>query len=146
MKKVLVCAVVVLGGLAQLVWAGGQQVTAQPADDGRSVVVRTFRCGTPQSFTVHGAAEGVVAGARKSIPLAISRTGEEGVFRVARQWPEEGKWVLVFNVEGDRPVSTLVELGPGATIRIASQKTTYERPSPAAIRAALATTAPAGSR
>ncbi len=146
MNKMLVCAVVVLGSLAQSAWAGGQQVTAQPAADGKSVVVRTFRCGTPSSFTVHGAAEGIVAGARKSIPLSIARASEEGVFTVARQWPTEGKWVLVFSVEGEHSVSTLVELEPGATIRIARQKTTYEKPTPADVHAVLASAAPAGSR
>jgi len=146
MKKMLVCAVVVLGSLAQSAWAGGQQVTAQAAADGQSVVVRTFRCGTPSSFTVLGTAEGVVNGERKTIPLAIGRAGEEGVFTVARQWPAEGKWALVFSVEGSHSVSTLVELEPGPTLRIARQKTTYEKPTPAEVRAALASAAPAGSR
>lgn len=143
MKKMLVCVVVVLGSLAQSAWAGGQQVTAQPAGDGKSVVVRTFRCGTPSSFTVVGTAEGVVDGARKTIPLTIARASEEGVFTVARQWPAEGKWALVFSVEGSHAVSTIAELEPGATIRIARQKATYEKPTPAEVHAVLATATPA---
>lgn len=146
MKKMLVSAVVVLGGLGSSAWAGGQQVTARPAADGKSVVVRTFRCGTPSSFTVHGTAEGMVAGSRKTIPLTVDRTGEEGVFTVARQWPAEGRWVLVFSVEGEHRVSALVGLEPGPTIRIASQKTTYEKPTPAEVHAVLASASPAGSR
>lgn len=144
MKKMLVCAAVVL--LAQSAWAGGQQVRAEAAADGRSVVVRTYRCGTPSSFTVVGTAEGVVGGARKTIPLAIARAGEEGVFTVARQWPAEGKWALVFTVEGSHAVSTLVELEPGAAIRVARQKTTYEKPTPSDVHAVLASAVPAGSR
>lgn len=144
MKKMLVCAAAVL--VAQSAWAGGQQVRAEAAADGRSVVVRTYRCGTPSSFRVVGTAEGVVAGARKTIPLAIARAGEEGVFTVARQWPAEGKWALVFSVEGSHAVSTLVELEPGTRIRVASQKTTYEKPTPADVHAVLASAAPAGSR
>jgi hypothetical protein len=142
-KKMLVCAVVVLGSLAQSAWAGGQQVTAQAAADGRSVVVRTFRCGTPSSFTLVGTAEGVVDGARKTIPLTIARAGEEGVFTVARQWPAEGRWALVFSVEGSHSVSTLVELEPGAAVRIARQKATYEKPTPAEVHAVLASAVPA---
>ncbi len=142
----LVCAVVVLGGHAEAAWAGGQQLSAQAGADGESGVVRTFRCGTPSSFTVHGAAEGMVAGERQSIPLTLSRTGEEGVFTVARRWPVRGKWALVFSVEGERPVSTLVELESGAAVRIARQKTTYEKPTPADVRAVLASASPAGSR
>ena len=145
-KTMLVCAAVVLGGFAQSAWAGGQQVTAQPSADGKSVVVRTFRCGTPSSFTVHGTAEGVVAGQRKTIPLTIGRAAEEGVFTVSRQWPAEGKWALVFSVEGSHAVSTIAELEPGTTIRIARQKATFEKPTPADVHAVLASAAPAGSR
>jgi Tol biopolymer transport system component len=146
MKKRLVWSVVVLGGLAQSAWAGGQQVTAQPSADGKSVVVRTYRCGTPSSFTVVGTAEGVVDGARKTIPLAIARAGEEGVFTVARQWPADGKWVLVFSVEGGHAVSALVELEPGAAIRVARQTMTHGKPTPAAVHIALASAASSGSR
>lgn len=146
MKKMLVCAVVVLGGLAPSAWAGGQQVTAQAAADGKSVVVRTYRCGTPSSFTVLGTAEGVVDGQRKTIPLTIARASEEGVFTVARQWPAEGKWALVFSVDGAHAVSALVELEPGPTVRIARQKASYEKPTPADVHAFLASAAPAGSR
>jgi hypothetical protein len=146
MKRTLVCGAVVLAGLASPAWAGGQQITAQSGKDGNSVVVRTFRCGTPSSFTVHGTAEGIVAGARKTIPLTVERTGEEGVFTVPRQWPVEGKWALVFSVDGERPVSTLADLEPGAAVRIAGQKTSYEKPTSAAVGAVLASAAPAGSR
>jgi hypothetical protein len=146
MKKMLVCAVVVLGGLAPSAWAGGQQVTAQAAADGKSVVVRTYRCGTPSSFAVLGTAEGIVDGQRKTIPLTIGRASEEGVFNVARQWPAEGKWALVFSVDGAHAVSALVELEPGPTVRIARQKASYEKPTPADVHAVLASAAPSGSR
>lgn len=145
-KKMLVCAAVVLGGLAPSAWAGGQQVTAQAAADGQSVVVRTFRCGAPSSFTVRGTAEGVVDGKRNTIPLTIGRAIEEGVFTVARQWPAEGKWALVFSVEGSHAVSTLVELEPGAAIGIARQKATYQKPTPAEVHAVLASAAPTLAR
>ncbi len=144
MKKNLVCAVVALVGLAHPAWAGGQQITAQAGADGRSIVVRTYRCGTPASFTVHGTAEGVVNGQRRTLPLEIGSGPEPGVFGVARQWPPEGKWVLVFSVEGERSVSTVVELQPGATVRIAAQRPSYEKPSAESIRALLASAAPAG--
>jgi hypothetical protein len=138
MKKTLVSAVVVLAGLAHSAWAGGQQVTVQAGADGRSVVVRTYRCGTPASFKLHGAAEGVVNGARRTVPLSIRAAVEPGVFDVARQWPVEGRWVLVFDVDGERPVSALVELEPGAGVRIAAQRSTYEKPTAESIRVALA--------
>ena len=136
MQKTLVVAVAVLG-LASLAQAGGQQVVARVSDDGQSVVVRTYRCGTPSSLALRGTAEGVVSGERRSVELEITAASEPGVFRVARQWPAEGRWVLVLNVTGERGVSTLVTLEPGASLRIAEQKQSFERPQPDRIAAAL---------
>jgi hypothetical protein len=87
-----------------------------------------------------------VAGQRRTIPLEITRAAEPAVFEVARQWPAEGKWALVLTVSGGHGVSTLVTLEPGAVVRIASQKQTYERASAAAVEAALASASPVASR
>ena len=139
---VLVCAV-----LAHTAWAGGHQVVAEAARDGRSLVVRTYNCGTPASLSLEGAAEGLVGGQRRTIPLEITRAAEPGVFNVARQWPVEGQWALVFTVAGGHPVSTLVTLEPGAAVRIAAQKQANEKPSADTIVAALASaSSPAAAR
>jgi len=58
MRKNPVAVVLVLAGLAHTAWAGGQQVGAEAGPDGRSVVVRTHRCGTPASLSPVGTAEG----------------------------------------------------------------------------------------
>ena len=136
MQKILVAAVAVLG-LASVAQAGGQQVVAQVSPDGQSVLVKTYRCGTPSSLALRGTAEGLVSGERRSVELEIAAASEPGVFRVARQWPVEGRWVLVLNVTGERGVSTLVTLEPGATLRIADQKQSFEKPQPERIAAAL---------
>ena len=138
MKKTRVAiAVLVSAGLAAAVWAGGHQVVAEAAKDGRSLVVRTYNCGTPASLSLEGTAEGLVDGQRRTIPLEVARAAEAGVFNVARQWPAEGQWALVFTVAGGHPVSTLVKLEPGDTVRIASQKQGYLKPSAERIVAAL---------
>src|SRR6185295_16015283 len=136
MQKTLIAAVAVLG-LASLAQAGGQQVVALVSDDGQSVVVRTYRCGTPSSLALRGTAEGLVVGERRSVELSVTPGTEPGVFHVARQWPAEGRWVLVLNVIGQNGVSTLVTLEPGAPLRIADQKQSFERPQPERIAAAL---------
>ena len=136
MKKTL-AAVLVATGLAAAVWAGGHQVVAEAAKDGRSLVVRTYNCGTPASLSLEGTAEGLVGGQRRTIPLEVARAAEGGVFNVARQWPAEGQWALVFTVAGGHPVSTLVKLEPGDAVRIASQKQGYLKPSAERIVAAL---------
>jgi len=137
-KTPVAVAVLVCVGLAQAAWAGGQQVVAEAARDGRSLVVRTYQCGTPSSLSLEGAAEGLVGGQRRTITLEITRAAEPGVFNVTRQWPAEGQWALVFTVAGGHAVSTLVTLEPGASIRIAAQKQAYEKPSAERIVAALA--------
>ena len=144
MKKTLVAALVLtVAGLASLAQAGGQQVVAQVSPDGQSLLVRTYRCGTPSSLSLRGTAEGLVEGQRRTLDLEITPGTEAGVFRVARQWPAEGRWVLVLNVAGERGVSTLVTLEAGATLRIAEQKQSYEKPQPERIAAALGVTASA---
>ena len=47
------------------------------------------------------------------------------------------------NVTGERGVSTLVTLEPGASLRIADQKQSFDKPQPERIAAALGTPAPA---
>lgn len=129
MRKQLrvVLGVVAALALAGTALAGGQQIAVEAAPDGGSLLVRTYRCGTPSEFVVTGVAEGVVGGQRQRIPLALARTSEPGVFSVARQWPSEGRWALTFTAEGKVFVNALVELQPGAALRIASQESTITR-------------------
>lgn len=136
-KTAVAAVALVLNGLALPAAAGGQQVAAEVAPDGQSLVVRTYRCGSPATLSLAGSAEGLVAGQRRTIPLEIHFAKKPGVFTVARQWPAEGTWVLTFSVSGGRAASALVELAPGPSLHIASQESTYERPSPKRVEAAL---------
>ena len=146
-KTIAATAVFVLAGLATSASAGGQQVVAEATPDGQAIVVRTYRCGTPASLSLHAVAEGIAGAERRTIALEVVRGEEPGVFKVSRQWPAEGRWALVFTVAGGHAVSTLVTLEPGPGIRIASQKSTYERPSAERVAAALGVVgAPAAER
>ncbi len=146
MKKTLVAAVVlIVAGLAHQAWAGGQQVVAAVGADGKSIVVRTYRCGTPSSLSLRGTAEGMVGAERRTLELEITGGAEAGVFNVARQWPAEGRWSLVFSVKGGHSVSTLVALEAGAALRIAEQKLSFEKPSLERIAASLTGAAPAAT-
>ena len=99
MKKMLAAAAALsVAGLATLAWAGGQQVVAEVGADGQSILVRTYRCGTPASLSLRGSAEGLVGGVRRTIALEVEPGPRPGVFSVARQWPAEGRWALVFSV------------------------------------------------
>lgn len=117
--------------------AGGQQVAVEVAPDGGSLLVRTYHCGTPAAISVAGKAEGVVNGQPRSLELKVARTKEASVFAVARQWPADGAWVLTFTTEGGPFVNALVELQPGAALRITSQASTRDKLTPRQVDAAL---------
>jgi hypothetical protein len=117
--------------------AGGQQIAVEVAPDGRALLVRTYRCGTPSEIEVAGVADGVVDGRHRSIPLEVSRTPQPGVFSVARQWPEQGAWVLTFTTVRGAFVNALVELRPGPRLQIAAQESTRDRIRAADVSAAL---------
>jgi hypothetical protein len=124
--------------VSTLAWAGGQHITADIAADGRSVVVHAWHCGGPTA-ALTATAEGLQDGQRRSVPLAVKRTGD-GVFSIDRQWPEGGSWALVLTVAGDRQASALVDLAAGSALKIHSQASTYDPPTPAAVDAALRST------
>jgi hypothetical protein len=64
------------------------------AADSAFVLVHASPGCTRGALTVTGTAEGLVNGQRRSVPLEIAATQSAGVYRVRRQWPSEGVWVL----------------------------------------------------
>lgn len=117
--------------------AGGQQIAVDVAPDGGSLLVRTYHCGGPAEIRLNGSALGIVNGQPKSVELKLVRTSEPGVFTVSRQWPAEGAWVLTFTNEAGAFVNALVELQPGAALKIASQESSRTKLTRPRIDAAL---------
>ena len=74
------------------------------------LLVHAFSCHAPTDATVRASAEGVVNGKRRTIPLEMKSTGSTGVYSVARQWPAEGSWVLVFSIDRGGQTTALVKL------------------------------------
>ena len=107
------------------------------------LLVRGLACDAPASIVMTGTAEGVVDGARQSVPLALSKLATPGVFAVRRQWPD-GRWVL--NVAASCPgrkaeAGVLVPLD-GASKFIRSRIQHFERRATGAdVEAALKATA-----
>ena len=93
----LVLASVAGGLLAAPALACPPQLTversAEPSDSAFVLVHAARGCGRG-TLTVSGTAEGLVGGARRSVPLEVAATGTEGVYRVRKEWPSEGVWVL----------------------------------------------------
>ena len=114
---------------------------ANPYDSGSRdayLLVHAFHHGTPMSFPVSGTAEGIVAGARRTVSLEFKNTSRPGVYALHKQWASEGVWTLVIGVtqgEGEfNTVKAVVELGPNGQVLSASVPTkmqnNYRVPAP----------------
>ena len=107
-----------VAAITSLVLAGGPPSFSFQAPSGRSgtspsgsvLLVHAFSCHAPTDATVRASAEGVVDGKRRTIPLEMKSTGSTGVYSVARQWPAEGSWVLVFSIDRGGQTTALVKL------------------------------------
>ena len=78
---------------------------------GAFLVVHTYHHGDVVASGVTGSAEGIVSGARRTIPLAFDTTTRRGVYALRKQWPNEGTWMLVINTGGRaQGVTALVDI------------------------------------
>jgi hypothetical protein len=93
MKKGLIFSFVLL--IAAVVFAGGFQISVEAGKNKEAaLIVKTFGCHTPSDAELTGVAEGIVNGNRKSVKLNFKHD-KKGVFSVAKQWGDEGVWVVV---------------------------------------------------
>lgn len=86
---------------------------------GAYLLVHAFHHGTAVALPVRGTAEGLVDGKRRTISLDFSATSRPGVYALARQWPDDGRWMLVITVtQGgeDDGATALVRLAPTGEI------------------------------
>ena len=58
------------------------------------LVHAAVREGRTSAADLSGSAEGLVRGARRSVPLRFDATSRPDVYAVRRQWPTEGTWLL----------------------------------------------------
>lgn len=116
---------------------------ANPYDSGSRgayLLVHAFHHGTPVNFPVSGTAEGLVAGARRTISLEFKNTSRPGVYALNKQWPSEGVWTLVLGVtqgEGEfNTVKAVVELaadGRVANVNVPTRQNAEGYTIPAAV-------------
>src|SRR5687768_12861912 len=96
------------------------------ASRGAFLVVNTFHHGNASAAGVTGTAEGLVDGARRSVPLSFDATSRPGSYALRKQWPTDGVWMLVINTGGRKEGATaLVEIGAGgevATVRVPTRQ------------------------
>ena len=106
-----------------------------------------FREGQAQLSDVSGTAEGLVNGARRSIPLRFDSTGRPGVFAVRRQWPSDGSWLLRIALQHTTAIVTLDRAGNVASVRVPTEMASGSQiPRPVAAREIDSTLAEAARR
>jgi len=92
---------------------------AQPAKTS-VLVVRPAGCAEPAHAQITATAEGIVNGARRSVPLKLSPLPTSGVHAIHREWPSLGVWIV--NLVGQCADKTA-----GAIVSMAGANATYHR-------------------
>lgn len=148
MRLVRPLATAALFSLTAFVSAGPPWISveypANPYDSatrGAYLLVHAFHHGTPVNFPVSGTAEGIVAGARRTVSLEFKATSRPGVYALSKQWPSDGTWTLVLAVtqgEGEgstvKAVVELAENGEVASVRVPTRlQGSYRVPAPVAM-------------
>jgi hypothetical protein len=85
-------------------------------------VFRTEGCAMPAGSQIGGTAEGLVKGARRSMPLNVIAMSKPGVYAVYQSWPAEGDWVVT--LKGTCATATagaIVPIGPKGFLRESSK-------------------------
>ena len=96
------------------------------ASRGAYLIVHTFHHGDAVASGVTGAAEGIVGGSRRSIPLTFDATSRTGSYALRKQWPSDGTWMLVINTGGQAEgVTALVDIdaaGDVSKVRVPTRR------------------------
>ena len=101
--------------------AAGNLKDLKKTDKKAVLAVRARVCNDLANVQIAGTAEGLVNGARQSVPLTLTEINRaEAVSVVLYQWPENGAWVLHLKGSCSSPkaeASTLVPMSKGSFIR-----------------------------
>lgn len=101
-------------------------------------VVRPGDCPDPTAAHITARAEGLVSGARQTVPLTITPLATPGVHAVKKEWPDGGAWIVNVVVAcGGRTSGALVTLGPKNSYRREGVKMVPHEPTQQEIDASL---------
>ena len=105
--------------------AAGNLKDLKKTDKKAVLAVRAVVCNDLANVQITGTAEGLVNGARQSLPLVLNEANKaEAIYFLAQQWPDTGAWVLHLKGSCSNPkaeASTLVPVNKATFIR---EKTT----------------------
>ena len=86
------------------------------------MAVRVENCADVANAQVTATAEGIVNGARRSVPVRLVPATTPGAFAVSRDWPWEGAWVVHLTGHcGASTASAVVPFGPNGFLRESSK-------------------------
>jgi hypothetical protein len=87
------------------------------------LAIRSKGCAKPAKVELAGTAEGLVDGARQTVPLArLTEMPTPGVYAVPHEWPREGVWVVNLTGRcGEAAAGALVPIGPKGLLRESSK-------------------------
>jgi hypothetical protein len=93
----------------------GKKVTKSA---GASFAVRLEECDSLEAAQISSTAEGLVDGARRSVPVAIIAAGSPGVYVVSETEENPGVWVVNVNaICGKAKAAAIVAIGPQGFVR-----------------------------
>lgn len=128
MSRTVLAAALLAAGTAGVAIAGPPWIAiespANPLDPetrNAAFVVRVYHHSTPASIRVSGTAEGLVAGKRQSRALTLTSTSVAGRYAVARQWPDQGVWIVLVTLHDEHEIqaTAIVDIGSdGAVTRV----------------------------
>src|SRR4051794_986768 len=58
------------------------------------LTIQASGCHDPASAAITATAIGMVKGERREIPLKLEKMPTPGMYALAQQWPNEGRWVI----------------------------------------------------
>jgi len=124
MKKGLVIPLVLF--IAAIVFAGGFQLSVEPGSGrNEALIVKTFGCHVPSDAKLIGTAEGIINGERKTVNLQFKHN-LKGVFTVAKQWADEGVWIVTIRGKYNGMTSNaIVEIDSKSNLKLAKGETAY---------------------
>jgi hypothetical protein len=86
------------------------------------MAVRVENCADVAKAQVTATAEGIVNGARRSVPVRLAAATTPGAFAVSHDWPWEGAWVVHLTGHcGASTASAVVPFGPNGFLRESSK-------------------------
>ena len=119
----VVCAIAATVLAQGFTFAIGSPVASQDyVSKSAAFVFRTEGCVDPAKAQIGGTAEGVVKGARRTVPLQLVATKKPGVYAVNQNWPAEGGWVVALKGTcAEANAGALVPIGPKGFMRESSK-------------------------